>query len=384
MIFLESLLWVSVALVIYVYAGYPLLLLLIRTIFGAREIRAGESQPRVTLIISAFNEAEVIEEKIANSLAIEYPRSLLEVLIVSDASDDGTDEIVERHAEDGIDLLRMQERGGKTLGLNAAVERASGQVIVFSDANAMYAPDAIQNLARNFNDSTVGAVVGESTYSDSSNDAERSESAYWRYETAIKLWETQLGSVVGGDGAIYAIRKELYRSMPADALSDFVNPLQIVEQGKRCIYEPTATSKEEAAGSFDKEFRRKVRIVNRAWRATVSMKQLLNPFRFGAFAWKLWSHKLLRWLVPVFLVTAFSSNLVLAWNSPIYAAMFILQLVFYLLALVGAFLRRQQDIALILYIPYYFCLVNIACARGIFEAYQGKTYTTWSTARADS
>ena len=172
--------------------------------------------------------------------------------------------------------------------------------------------------------------------------------------------------------------------MSADALSDFINPLQIVEQGKRCIYEPDALSVEEAAGSFDKEFRRKVRIVNRAWRATMSMKRLMNPFRYGFFALEFISHKFLRWLVPVFLIAIFACNVVLLGEHWVYLTGLAAQVLFYGLALIGKVFRRRRELPLALYIPYYFCLVNFASLRGILEAYQGKTYTTWSTARVDS
>jgi len=383
MIVIEFIFWMLMGLVAYVYVGYPLLLRFLCFVTGGKTVRYGEHRPAVTLVVSAFNEDDVIAQKIVNSLQLDYPQDLLEILIVSDASDDGTDGIVQGYAADGVRLLRMQDRSGKTLGLNEAVKVASGNIIVFSDANAMYKPDAINALVRNFHDPNVGAVVGESTYSDSSNDAEKSESAYWRYETAIKHLESRLGSVVGGDGAIYAIRKEFYRPMSADALSDFVNPCQIVEQGKRCLYEPDAISVEEAAGSFDKEFGRKVRIVNRAWRATMSMKHLLNPFRYGFFAIELLSHKLLRWLVPAMLIVLLVANLFLvAWHS-VYQVTFGLQLLFYSLAVVGKALSKRHELPMVLYIPYYFSLVNIASALGILDAYRGKTYTTWSTARAD-
>ena len=379
---IEFIFWTLVVLVAYVYGGYPVLLLVLRGLGRGKPVAPDDHNPSVTLIVSAFNEADIIAEKIENSLSIEYPCDLLDILVVSDASDDGTDEIVKGYAGDRVRLLRMQERGGKTLGLNEAVKVAGGEIIVFSDANAMYEPGAIKALVRNFGDSTVGAVVGESTYSDSANDAERSESAYWRYETAIKRLESLLGSVVGGDGAIYSIRRELYRPMRADALSDFVNPCQIVEQGRRCLYEPDAVSIEEAAGSFDKEFRRKVRIVNRAWRATMSMKHLLNPFRYGFFAVELLSHKFLRWLVPLMLAALMVLNVALLPRHPVYQITIGLQGLFYLLAIVGEVLRKQRNLPMVFYIPYYFCLVNVASARGILEAYFGKTYTTWSTARA--
>jgi len=381
MLAVEIIFWVSVGLVVYVYFGYPLLLWVLEKMTGGKPVHADDIRPRVTLIVSAYNEEAVVGEKIRNSLQADYPADLLEVLVVSDASDDGTDGIVEGFDDTRVRLLRMPERGGKTVGLNAAAKQATGDVLVFSDANAMYRPDAIRALVRNFADPAVGAVVGESTYSDSQNEAEESESLYWRYELAIKRLESSLGSVVGGDGAIYAIRRELYRPMRADALSDFVNPCQIVQQGRRCIYEPEAVSVEEAAGSFEKEFSRKVRIVNRAWRAVMSMKSLMNPLRHGFFSAKLLSHKLFRWLVPLFLGLALAANVALVAESGFYQVSLGLQLLFYALAIAGS--RRGPDarMPMLVYVPYYFCLVNIASARGIFEAYRGQTYTTWSTAR---
>jgi cellulose synthase/poly-beta-1,6-N-acetylglucosamine synthase-like glycosyltransferase len=333
------------------------------------------------LIISAYNEQEVISEKLQNSLQLDYDAEKLEIIVVSDASDDLTDNIVASFYDSGVKLVRMTERLGKTAGLNKAVSNATGEIIVFSDANALYNESAIKMLVRNFEQIDVGCVVGESKYSDSKSDAEKSESLYWRYETLIKKLESDTGSVVGGDGAIYAIRHNLYQEMPDDALSDFVNPLQIISQGKRCIYEPEAFSTEAAAGSYFKEYRRKVRIVNRAWRSLMSMKFLLNPIRFGFFSWKLISHKLLRWLVPFFLCGAFTANIVLVFHDRIYILVFALQCLFYSLAIAGL-LSQRRSLPACIFVPYYFCLVNLASAKGIVEAYQGKTYATWSTARA--
>jgi cellulose synthase/poly-beta-1,6-N-acetylglucosamine synthase-like glycosyltransferase len=381
---MEVIFWLLAAVVVYVYAGYPLLLVLLSALGARRPVHKGEIEPGVTLIVSAFNEAAVIAEKIRNSLALDYPREKIEIVVISDASDDGTDEIVGQFAAQGVRLLRMNDRGGKTLGLNAGVRAAQGEIVVFSDANAMYLPDAIRKMARNFADPAVGAVVGESTYADAEGGAQQSESLYWKYETGIKRLETQIGSTVGGDGAIYAIRRSLYRDMRADALSDFVNPMQIVMAGYRCIYEPQAQSVEEAAEGFDKEFRRKVRIVNRAWRATWTLPALLNPLRFGWFSLELISHKLLRWLMPLFLVAVLLLNVLLVERAPLYSWLLVLQLVFYALALAGYLTRGRPTQPRLIYVPYYFCLVNIASARGIIEAYRGRTYTTWATPRATS
>jgi cellulose synthase/poly-beta-1,6-N-acetylglucosamine synthase-like glycosyltransferase len=381
---LELIFWLSGAVVAYVYIGYPLLLKLAHMAFGRVPSHPPAAEPPVTLVISAFNEEASIREKLENTLQLDYPADRLQVLVVSDASDDRTDDIVREFADRGVRLLRMAERGGKTVGLNAAIREASGEVVVFSDANAMYRRDALRRLSAPFADRTVGAVVGESTYHDSETASEASESLYWKYETAIKRLESETGSVVGGDGAIYAIRRGLYVPMRADALSDFVNPLQIVKSGHRCLYEPAAQSVEKAAEGFDREFRRKVRIVNRAWRAMLSMPELLNPFRHGFFALKLISHKLLRWLAPVFLALLLAANFALLGRGALYAATLAAQLAFYALALTGHLLRHRKHMPRLLSVPYYFTMVNIASARGILGAFKGETYTTWTTARAPS
>jgi cellulose synthase/poly-beta-1,6-N-acetylglucosamine synthase-like glycosyltransferase len=374
--------WILLALVVYVYAGYPLLLWLLRTLRGLRPVAVADIEPPVTLVISAYNEEAVIGAKLDNSLALDYPRQRLQVMVVSDACGDRTDDIVRSYADRGVTLLAMSERGGKTLGLNAAVAAATGEIIVFSDANAMYGRDVVRMLVRNFADAEVGAAVGESTYVDPEVESERSEGLYWRYETAIKRLESEVGSVVGGDGAIYAVRRALYQPMRADALSDFVNPLQVVRGGHRCVYEPAARSYERAADDFGKEFRRKVRIVNRAWRALWRLRDLMNPWRHGLFAWQLFSHKLLRWLVPALLAVLFGATVAVAGQGAIYTLALAGQVAFYSLAGLGYLLRRRPSMPSLLSIPYYFCLVNVASALGILDAFRGKTYTTWATPRA--
>lgn len=378
----ELLFWVLAALVVYVYAGYPVLLVVLRGLFGRKPVAQAAATPSVTLVISAFNEAGVIREKLANSLALDYPADRLDILVVSDASDDGTDELVTSYGSPRVRLLRMQERGGKTLGLNAAAKASRSDVLVFSDANAMYERETISKLVRNFADPAIGGVVGESGYTRSDVAVDREEARYWSYETGIKVLETDIGSVVGGDGAIYAVRRALYSDMRADALSDFVNPLQVVRAGHRFVYEREARCFEEGAESFAKEFRRKVRIVNRAWRAAMTLKELLNPFRYGLFALEFWSHKLLRWLVGFMLVGLFVTSALLAPRGGIYLLAFGAQLLFCGLALIGFMLRGRANLPAVLNVPLYFCMVNFAAMRGIFEAYTGKTYTTWTTVRA--
>lgn len=372
-----------VALVLWVYLGYPLLLLLLTRLAKAEPVQRGSFTPPVTLIISAYNEGHSIREKIENSLALDYPAALFEVIVVSDCSTDDTDAIVNDYADRGVRLLRMEKRGGKTVGLNAAVPRAKGEIVIFSDANAMYHRLAARRLVRNFADPTVGCVTGESRYEVEAGapDSAASENLYWRYELALKKMETQTGSLVGGDGAIYAIRKALFRPLRPEDLSDFVNPLQIVAQGYRNVYEEEAFSFERGAASFEKEFRRKVRIVNRAWRGLWRVRQVLNPFRFGFYTVQVISHKLLRWLVPVFMGGALVANFFLLSFGKLHQIIFALQIAFYVLALIGWAQSRRPSISKLFYVPYYFCLVNYASLLGIIGNYRGQKFTVWNTVR---
>ncbi len=374
--------WTCAALVLWVYAGYPALLLLL-TRFSRRQASAASHEPAVSLIISAYNEANVIRQKLENGLALDYPRDRLEIMVVSDCSDDETDAIVKEYENRGVSLIRMRERGGKTAGLNFAVPRARGAIVIFSDANALYHPQTARHLVRNFADPAVGCVTGESRYQVDENaaDSTASENLYWRYELALKRMESAISSLVGGDGAIYAIRKALFRPMRPEDLSDFVNPLQIIAQGYRNVYEPEAISFEDGVESFEKEFRRKVRIVNRAWRGLWRVRQVLNPFRFGFFTLQVISHKLLRWVVPVFMAGAFLANLSLLNNGRFYQALFALQFSFYVLAIIGRLQSQRSSISKLFYVPYYFCLVNYASLLGIVSNYRGQKFTAWNTVR---
>ncbi|MCA9734223.1 MAG: glycosyltransferase family 2 protein [Deferribacteres bacterium] len=379
---MEWLLWFSIATIIYVYAGYPVLLLLMQKLGRSKPVQKREVEPTVALVISAYNEEDVIAGKLDNSLALDYPQDKLQIVVISDCSEDRTDEIVTSYEAENVRLFRLQDRGGKTVGLNQVVPQLDAEIVIFSDANAMYDKGVVRKVVQNFADAGVGVVTGESRYAiDEGDSSTENENLYWRYELALKKMESGLGSLVGGDGAIYSIRRSLYRPMKASDLSDFVNPLQIVSMGYRNIYEAEAFSYEKGGESFDKEFRRKVRIVNRAWRGMMTMRRLLNPFRFGFFAVQAWSHKLLRWLVPVFMILAFASNVLLLGTSSFYNGLLVLQTAFYLLAIVGRMQQGRDNTPALFYIPYYFSLVNFASLKGIIENYTGHTYTVWNTVR---
>ena len=216
----------SVLVLAYVVVGYPLLLRLAVAVRGPRPVRQGDITPTVSFVISAYNEAAVIRTKLENALAIDYQADRREIVVISDCSDDGTDAIVEEFAGHGIRLLRQTERRGKTAGLNRSLPLLTGDIVVFSDANAMYERDALRKLTRNFADPEVGYVTGEARYLVTGQAAaDAGERAYWGYEMDLKRLETQIGSMVGGDGAIYAIRRPLWKTLPDDAINDFLNPL---------------------------------------------------------------------------------------------------------------------------------------------------------------
>lgn len=373
--------WLGIGAVATTYGIYPVVLCFAQSRRRTRTI-PNAPLPHVTLVISAYNEAGVIREKIENSLALDYPADRLEIMVISDGSDDGTNEIAREYAHRGVVLRRQEPRGGKSLGLTRFVPRARGEVIVFSDANAMYEPDAIRKLVRHFGDEKVGFVVGHQRYVEEGSPASSSESLYWRYETAIKVWEGRVGSVVCGDGAIYAIRSELFEPLREDDINDFYLPLRIVAKGYRGVFDEEAICYERTAEDFAGEFRRKARIVNRSLRAVIRVPAALNPFRVGVFAFQLFLHKVLRWFVPVFLLAALVSSGWLAFYGrvPFYQLLFVAQLVFYANAAAHVLpgIRELKPV----YVAYYFCVVNAAAVWGVLGCLFGRKISVWQPERS--
>jgi cellulose synthase/poly-beta-1,6-N-acetylglucosamine synthase-like glycosyltransferase len=380
---LEGLFWICAGLCFYVYFGYPLILFL----FSGRRNTSSVVNlrlPTVSLIISAYNESNVIQSKLENALALDYPEDLLEIIVISDCSDDGTDEIVQRFPDGRVRLVRQAKRLGKSAGLNLGVPSTSGQILVFSDANALYEPLAVRRLVRHFSDPKVGYAVGNSRYlEDSSSQAVQAEGCYWKFETWLKQCESGFYSVVGADGAIYAIRRELYVPLRPTDINDFLNPLQIVDQGLVGVFEPTAISFEKAAGSFEQEFRRKTRIISRSLSALARVPDVLNPFKNSRHWFMLMSHKVLRWFTPLYMMVLLAISITL-WEIPTYRTIAVLQLSYYSCALVGWFSHGRLATFKLFYFPYYFCLVNLASFVGIFKWVSGDLRATWKPARHEA
>lgn len=371
--------WLSCFLVVYPYFIYPLVLKAMTFFVPARRRSGDWTEKAVTLIISAYNEEEVIEEKIRNSLSLDYPEGLLEVVVVSDGSTDGTVEAVKRFEDRGVVLRHYEGRIGKTECLNRAVPEASGEIVVFTDANSRFDAAALKELVRHFTDEHIGFVTGGTMYV--SGDGTSHVGFYTRLEQLIKRLESRTGSCVGADGAIFAIRRELYRPLKPTDINDLVIPFKAVMDGYVGIYSPEAFCTEPTAGSSRGEFERQVRITARTIRAVLGHAGLMNPFRFGFFSFALLSHKLLRLMVPLFMITAFAANAPLLLSGYLYDVIFVLQAAFYALAWLRHRGYDSGPLSRLSSIPYTFTSVNLAVMKGWSGFLRGKTFVTWQPAR---
>lgn len=297
----EWILWMSIVVVILITVGYPIFLA-VGAPSAKRQKIMDEVERSVSLVIAAYNEEGVLARKIENALALDYSPERLEIIVASDGSTDRTDQIAKSFATKGV-VLHSFPRTGKTGVQNEVVKIAKGEILVFSDANAFYHPDAIRKLVRNFADPQVACVSGQLVYTADGEAAGSCERSYWSYEKFMKSRESALSSIIGANGSIYAVRRSDYVEIDKDLISDFVEPLALVLRGKRVLYEPEAISVEAASTTFGVEFRRKVRILTRSITGLLHMRALLNPLRYGIFSFQLLMHKLLRFLTPMFLIT---------------------------------------------------------------------------------
>jgi len=378
---LVTLFWIALLLGLYPYVIYPVLVSALGRLSG-RSVRASESfTPTVTVITAAFNEARHIEATVRNKLAQDYPPDQLEMLIVSDGSDDGTDEVVRRLVEEDfrVRLIRQIPRQGKTAALNCAVAAARGEILVFADANSMYRTDTVRRLASNFADPSVGYVTGNMLYVDREGSLVGDGcSAYMRYENHLRAAETRVGSIVGVDGGVDAVRRRLYVPMTPDQLPDFVLPLAVVEQGYRVVYDSRAVLTEDTLATYASEYRMRVRVSLRAFWSLWQKRQLLNPLRFGVFSWQLLSHKLLRYLsfLPLALAVLISG---LLWGEGLLYQLIVLGECAFALLILGA-VRAPQTIGA--WAParygYYFFLLNWAAAVAFSRFLRGERQVLWT------
>jgi cellulose synthase/poly-beta-1,6-N-acetylglucosamine synthase-like glycosyltransferase len=377
----QLLFWTSAAALVYTYAGYPLLLLL-ATALRSRPVRRAEWTPRVSVIISAYNEELDLERKLENTLALDYPQELLEVIVSSDCSSDRTDQIAAGFASRGVRLHRQPERLGKTAGQNAAVERATGEIILFSDATTHYSPNVLRAIVPSFADPTVGCVAGRLIYVDpSSSTIGQGARSYWGYETFLKQRESRVCSLIGASGCLYAVRRSAYVPLYHEACSDFIIATKMVEQGLRAVFEESAVCTEDTNRRTDKELGMRVRVITQTFTDLWRHRAMLNPLRSGFYAVQLWSHKVMRYMVPLFLFIVLICSWLLAHHSFFFALIFLAQAVFYAIAAAGWVLEQLGVHSRLLALPHYFVLANLASVLAFFKFLSGERYASWDPVR---
>lgn len=375
--------WAVVVTIVYAYVGYPVL----TGVAGAllrRSVRRKPTFPSMTVVISAYDEAEGIEAKIRNVLASTYPPSRLDIVVASDGSTDETVERARAVASPRVKVLDLPRRG-KASALAEAVRHATGYLLVFTDANAELQQGALAMLAFNFADPEVGGVVGKTCYEvgDEGESTDRGEDLYWRYDSWLKHMETRTGSTVSAHGGLYAVRRDLFRPVEDPAVTDdFAISTAVVEQGKRLVFEPRARAHEAPTGRGEAEFRRRVRLMTRGLRSVMLRRSLLNPFRYGYYAVGLASRKVLRRILPLGFPLLLVSSIALADTGLFYAVAAGAQLVLLALATLGWALRRTSaGRSPALYVPLYFLLANLAAVVALWNVVRGSRIERWTPQR---
>jgi len=383
--------WLALFIVFYTFLGYGIFLYFLikvrRALKGKRPIPivSDNELPTCTLVVAAYNEEGFIREKIANTLALNYPAGKLEILFVTDGSNDRTPDIISEFPQ--IRLLHKPERSGKIAAVHRAVEQITSEAIVFTDANTFLNKDALVNICRHYSDKNVGAVAGEKrVMADEQADASAAgEGFYWKYESTLKKWDSELYSVVGAAGELFSVRSELYEPVSKDAiLDDFMISMLIAEKGYRIIYEPEAYATETASEDVSEELKRKVRIAAGGMQSIIWLKSLLNFFKYGTLSFQYISHRVLRWTItPFLLILAFILNVFIALQPDewFYVFLLICQIFFYAFAFIGYVLEKKQLRVKILFIPYYFCIMNYAVLAGLIRYFRKKQSAVWEKAK---
>lgn len=377
----------SLAALVYVYAGFPLLVVAVG-ILRRKRVQKADVAPSVTLIIAAYNEEQTISEKLDNALAMNYPREKLQIIVASDGSTDRTNAIVSACADERVKLL-CRPRQGKIHALNAALLETSSEIVVFSDANTIYERDAVKYMMENFADEEVGGVAGNSCYERplqrkaTAEASSEGEQLYWHYDTWLKEMESLTGSVVSAHGGMYAIRRKLYQPLTTSSVTDdFTISTNVVAQGKRLVFERRALAYEEPVQQAGREFQRKVRLMTRGLRGLVLRRSLLNPFRYGFYSLVLFSHKALRRLLPLALMAMAITSVVLAPTSRTFTLLVAGQVCFYSMALIGLAMRKAEIGRLkVLFIPFFYCLANLAALVALIELIRGTRIELWEPQR---
>ncbi|MBL0356109.1 MAG: glycosyltransferase family 2 protein [Chitinophagaceae bacterium] len=393
MLVLKILFWTLAFIVIYTYVGYGMLLYLIikiRRFFKLGKTPAPNTgyEPDVTLFISAYNEKDYVAGKMNNSMALDYPKDKLHIVWVTDGSDDGTPEILKQYSN--VTVHHLPERNGKISAMNRGMKFVTTPIVIFSDANTMLGKESVQRIVNLFAAPSVGCVSGEKRIINKETDVASGagEGLYWKYESALKKWDAELYSVVGAAGELFAIRTELYRDVEKDTLlDDFVISLRVAQEGYTIQYDPEAYAIENASANVKEELKRKIRISAGGIQAVIRLRSLLNIFKYGTLSFQYISHRVLRWtLTPICLVLLIPVGYLLAFNEGsmdfgMYATLFWLQLLFYIAALTGWFMENRSTRIKLLFVPYYFFIMNLSVVLGFFRYMKKTQSVNWERAK---
>lgn len=389
---LTTIFWSGFLLVWYAYLGYGLALFLlvgIKRLFARRRAIPAEHFPEVTFIVCAYNEEGCMAQKIANSLALDYPPGRIHFFFVTDGSDDRTPDLVRSYPFPGDArwaLFHEPERRGKVAAFQRAMQFVQTPFVISTDANTLVNREALRNIMRHFSDPAVGAVAGEKRIrmGEKAGAGSAGEGIYWKYESLLKKWDAELWSVVGAAGELFAFRTDVYEHVPPDTIvEDFYLTMRIAQKGYRVQYEPEAYAVETSSASVAEEMKRKVRIAAGGLQAVVRLAPLLNIFRYGVLSFQYVSHRVLRWtLAPLLLPVLLIVNAILAWQeSGFYRALLAVQLLFYGAALAGYLLERREFRMKAFFVPYYFCLMNYSMYAGFFRLVRGRQSVLWERAK---
>lgn len=370
----ESLFWFLILTLLYIFLGYPFLLKCIFLLKPSKGSIDDKYMPPVSIILSVYNEENVIREKIQNFLSLDYPKELLELVIISDHCTDKTEEFIKSFNCNRIKLLVQERRSGKTPAINRGVSVATGDVLVFTDANSMFDKDAVMKLVRHFGDPRIGLVSGRSIYLDSQGRNEEVSGLYRKYEESIKRGESCVSSIVGADGAIYALRRELYEPLNPNYINDFIHPIQVVLKGHKSINDTNAICSEVIDREADKdELRRQTRIMAQSWLIYFSqIGQLIKKMKW-VYIWELTSHKFLRWITLPIMFLLFIVTIILFKQGAPFQVVFFLQIIFLFSIIFG----RRRKVKWLRF-SYFFFLIHFAALLGLYNFLSGNVYVTWN------
>lgn len=393
MLAIKIIFWALLFLVFYTYVGYGILLFIIikiRRLIGLPKPQPQENtyEPDVTLFIAAYNEKSYIAAKVQNSLELEYPADKLHLVWVTDGSDDGTPEELKKY--DGVEVHHLPQRSGKIGAMNRGMQFVKTPIVVFCDANTMLGRESIRRIVRLFSNPKVGCVSGEKRIFSKDKDAAAGagEGLYWKYESTLKKWDAELYSVVGAAGELFAIRTELYREVERDTLlDDFIISLRVAQEGYTIQYDPEAYAIETASADVKEELKRKIRISAGGIQSVIRLSSLLNVFKYGTLSFQYISHRVLRWtLAPLSLLLLLPLGFVLALGEKFvlpgfYTILFGLQILFYLSALLGWYLENRLIRIKLLFVPYYFFIMNLSVFLGFKRYIKGSQSVNWERAK---